>query len=1366
MEQSERRYNLRSLPGGRRGAPGAGAGCSSLRTTGDETLNRRALVTQDATAGRRELSKRAHDVEATAESIGDDTISLFSSIPSTRPSYMTRRTSTVSSSSTLDGVVRDVITDYELAPTSGLNRTRRRWTPEMNIFILRTYLQLTTLHTDTKNYLEPLHLKFIEMFPNMNVSRQRVGDQRRAIVRNKLLPQETINQIYDDVRKELSHPHHIHQNRESVRNIQKDTSESHNPQTQIRMKWTNEQNESLIRSYYRITQLETNKTAYRKSLHEAFIRDFPTCAQLSEQRVADQRRAIIHNKYISDNRLNEIKQQIAQELSTNLNNLNNGTNKANTVNEPNTANTDNENLNNIEFNLLEQDPLASQQIERDPIIDETFRKAFQYFKDIEPTSRNHIPKQKPSKKLAKIVHYLNEVTLSENNNAETDFITLQTTIYCAAWTAAKVNGTKLILEPVERSRQMKTHKPSWQRRLEKRLEDLRTKIGRLIQFINGNTNRKLEKQIKNIVEQYKTHSAHEESNMHLTHTLDTLKQKLAVVSGRLRRNIIQATTNIQENRNSDNKGNLPDMKNLRDFWAGIWENPVEHNMQADWIQSETANNNSSIQEMTFEYIPMTTFKKVLSNLHNWKSAGSDCIHSYWYKKFTKTHEHLLKHINQFIENPNTIPDYITRGISFMILKDFKDPANPAKYRPITCLQTLYKIMTSCISELIYEHIAENKCLAEQQKGCRKFSQGCKEQLIIDSVVLKQALKSKSNLFSMYIDYKKAYDSVPHSWLRKVLEIYKIHPKIITLLKTAMKNWTTQLKIPTSSTTIETQPIKIQRGIFQGDALSPLWFCLALNPLSNILNSTQLGFHIQDKSINGHPEPNETINHLLYMDDIKLYASSENDLIQLATLTEQFTKDIKMEFGIDKCRINSIKCGQYFQHHYTMTTGEQIEPLEEQETYKYLGYNQARQIQYKEIKQQLKQQFRHRLNTILKTQLNARNIIKAINSFAIPILTYSFGIITWTKSDLKALQRIIHTTMTKTHKHHPRSCLQRLTLPRKEGGRGLIDIVNLHNKQITTLRQYFFNKAESSPIHKAIINSDHKLTPLNLKNKTTQNNEKIIEEKTKIAEWTGKSLHGRHRQDLCQTNVDKEASNAWLSRGELFPETEGFIMAIQDQVIETKNYQKYITKTLTSDICRKCNSCPETIQHITGACKAIVQTDFKHRHDQVANIIHQKLAYQNNFITSIQPYYKYKPESVLENSTAKLYFDRAILTDRTIHYNRPDITLINKTNKTAYLIDIAVPNTHNIQNTIAEKISKYTELQYEITRLWNLQKVTIVPIVLSTTGVIPKQLHHAINTLKLPPNIYHQLQKAVILNTCRIVRKFLQIGLDVPGTSTG
>lgn len=261
---------------------------------------------------------------------------------------------------------------------------------------------------------------------------------------------------------------------------------------------------------------------------------------------------------------------------------------------------------------------------------------------------------------------------------------------------------------------------------------------------------------------------------------------------------------------------------------------------------------------------------------------------------------------------------------------------------------------------------------------------------------------------------------------------------------------------------------------------------------------------------------------------------------------------------------------------------------------------------------------------------------------------------------------------------------------------------------------------------------------------------------KVELWAQKELHGRHINELNQPYVDKNSSNKWLSLGELYGETEGFMIAIQDQVVRTKNYAKYILgdKSITDDKCRRCFQVPETIQHIISGCKMLANTEYLSRHNQVAKIIHQKLAYQHKLIDTKSPYYEYHPDTVLENSSFKLYYDLPIQTDKTIVNNRPDIILIDKKYRTCYITDVAVPLSHNVEKTITGKINKYQELSEEIKRIWNMEKVYIVPIVISATGIIPKQLQNSFKILNLHPNTYIKTQKAVIISTCHITRKFL------------
>jgi hypothetical protein len=96
-------------------------------------------------------------------------------------------------------------------------------------------------------------------------------------------------------------------------------------------------------------------------------------------------------------------------------------------------------------------------------------------------------------------------------------------------------------------------------------------------------------------------------------------------------------------------------------------------------------------------------------------------------------------------------------------------------------------------------------------------------------------------------------------------------------------------------------------------------------------------------------------------------------------------------------------------------------------------------------------------------------------------------------------------------------------------------------------------------------------------------------------------------------------------------------------------------------------------------------------------------------------------SVLENENFKVYRNRTILTDKTLPFNLPNVTIINKKTKNTFLRDIAFPNTHNIAKTITDSQNKYQELAYEICATWKQNTAQVIPLVISSTAVIPKSL---------------------------------------------
>ena len=86
----------------------------------------------------------------------------------------------------------------------------------------------------------------------------------------------------------------------------------------------------------------------------------------------------------------------------------------------------------------------------------------------------------------------------------------------------------------------------------------------------------------------------------------------------------------------------------------------------------------------------------------------------------------------------------------------------------------------------------NDVLPHEQNGCEKKLRGTKDQLLIDKLVLKHCKKRLTNLSMAWIDYHKAYDIVPRSWIVERMGVFRIANNVKKFLKSSMKNWKTEL----------------------------------------------------------------------------------------------------------------------------------------------------------------------------------------------------------------------------------------------------------------------------------------------------------------------------------------------------------------------------------------------------------------------------------------------------------------------------------------------------------------------------------------------------------------------------------------------
>ena len=119
--------------------------------------------------------------------------------------------------------------------------------------------------------------------------------------------------------------------------------------------------------------------------------------------------------------------------------------------------------------------------------------------------------------------------------------------------------------------------------------------------------------------------------------------------------------------------------------------------------------------------------------------------------------------------------------------------------------------------------------------------------------------------------------------------------------------------------------------------------------------------------------------------------------------------------------------------------DKIRTLAENETYKYLVILEADTIKKAEMKNEIQKEYLRRTRKLLQTKLNSRNLIKGINTWAVLLVRYSGPFLKWTRDELRQMDERTRKLMTMHKALHPKDDVDRLYVPRKEGGRGLASI---------------------------------------------------------------------------------------------------------------------------------------------------------------------------------------------------------------------------------------------------------------------------------------------------------------------------------------
>ena len=157
--------------------------------------------------------------------------------------------------------------------------------------------------------------------------------------------------------------------------------------------------------------------------------------------------------------------------------------------------------------------------------------------------------------------------------------------------------------------------------------------------------------------------------------------------------------------------------------------------------------------------------------------------------------------------------------------------------------------------------------------------------------------------------------------------------------------------------------------------------------------------------------------------------SDNQLTGLINTVKNISDDIKMEFGLDKCAKASFKRGKKISAEgIPLNDNQVIQELDQAETYKYLGMEEGEGVQHHKMKVNIRKEYKRRIKLVLKSELNARNKIAAINTLAVPVILYSYGVIDWKLDEIQDLDRMTRKQLCMKQMLAKKAGINRIYLP--------------------------------------------------------------------------------------------------------------------------------------------------------------------------------------------------------------------------------------------------------------------------------------------------------------------------------------------------
>ncbi|XP_011299809.1 RNA-directed DNA polymerase from mobile element jockey-like [Fopius arisanus] len=276
-------------------------------------------------------------------------------------------------------------------------------------------------------------------------------------------------------------------------------------------------------------------------------------------------------------------------------------------------------------------------------------------------------------------------------------------------------------------------------------------------------------------------------------------------------------------------------------------------------------------------------------LKNGKAAGPDEISNEFFKHLPPNWIlYLETHFNKILEAERVPNSWGSAALTMIFKKG--DKLDPLNYRGIALCNCLTKLFTQILRDRIQQWADREKILDESQAGFRP-GRGCLDQVFVlfDAIRLQLRLGSRK-VFSVFVDFRRAFDSVPHDKLWSKLLNLHLSPKIVKILKSLYDGANIRVK----AGGLLSGEVPVTAGVLQGESLSPLLFILFITDLEKYLRNC--GFH--GVNINGRDD----VLLLLYADDLVILTDSECKLQRILDALHRYCLGNGLTGNSDKTKV--------------------------------------------------------------------------------------------------------------------------------------------------------------------------------------------------------------------------------------------------------------------------------------------------------------------------------------------------------------------------------------------------------------------------------------------------------------------------------